>query len=476
MAGVRPQPGSAGGYQIPIVWFVGAVVLWIVSTVFLVVLYTDQTKIKEDKARIVAQNQRLVSSGELQILDRFANRPGNRSLVGVLESERAATTALLTGDEGMDFPAAAKSVGDALMRIVNEGRVESAGDYRNASAVQAIGNLYGAFSGQQDESRRLAAANQSLRRENDELRDSLSRERSGLHSKADELAEQVVQLQRDYEQFRIEKDKQVSDLVRDSNQLREQTSEAEREHAQELAKLETRGERLLTMMKRLREQLSKLSPEADPEVLLRQADGEIVEVNMSAGLAYINLGSTDRLKRGMTFAVYPADGRLPESGQGKGTLEVMRVYPETAECRIRASVPGDPILPGEYVGNVVFDRKRSFRFRVTGRFDLDFDGAFDSDGSETIEAMIAEWGGTVVDGIDERTDFVVIGGAPPGPRALSATPTSAEQALVDQAVAAVSEFDSIRREAQALSIPLLTQTQFLNLIGFEYTFDLAVGF
>ena len=36
MAGVRPQArGGVGAYQIQILWFIGAVVLWIVSTVFL---------------------------------------------------------------------------------------------------------------------------------------------------------------------------------------------------------------------------------------------------------------------------------------------------------------------------------------------------------------------------------------------------------------------------------------------------------
>jgi len=282
-----------------------------------------------------------------------------------------------------------------------------------------------------------------------------------------------VQLQKDYEQYRGDRDGLIQDLQSSESLLREEVSQAEQDHVDALAQVQTRNDRLLTMMRRLRDQLNKLSPGADPELLLKQADGEIVEVNMAENLAYINLGSSDRLKRGMTFAVYPADGRLPTSGEGKGTLEVVKIYSDTAECRIRVSIPGDPILPGELVGNVVFDRKRSFRFLVTGRFDLDFDGQFDPRGGETIRAMIAEWGGTLVDTIDEQTDFVVIGAAPAAPAKLGATPTSADQALADQAVAAVVGFDTVRTEARALSIPLLTQTQFLNLIGFEYSFLVA---
>ena len=475
MAGVRPQArGGVGGYQVPVIWFIGAVVLWVVSTVLLVLLYTDQAKIKEDLARLRNDGNQLVKPGERDALRRYFDRAQGRSLLGMLESERAATTALLTGDGSLDYPSAAKRFSDALQAITGEGRLDSAGEFSNTNALQAISTLYGAFKGRQDEADRLASASEALRKETEGLRATIAEERDRFGAKSQELEQQIVQLlQNDYEAFRSSRERQVEDLRATLEQLREENAQAARGQAEEMEGLQTQNERLLTMIERLRDQLSKLSPEADPSLLLKQADGQVLGVLVGEGLAYINMGSKDRIKRGMTFAVYPSDGRLPESGEGKGTLEVTKVHAETAECRIRVSTPGDPIVPGDYIGNVVFDKKRSFRFRVAGRFDLDYDGELDARGQETVEAMIGEWGGTVVDAIDERTDFVVLGAAPRGARALGSPASSAEELLSRQADAEATDFERIRGEAAALSIPLLNQTQFLNLIGFEYTFQIA---
>jgi hypothetical protein len=87
--------------------------------------------------------------------------------------------------------------------------------------------------------------------------------------------------------------------------------------------------------------------------------------------------------------------------------------------------------------------------------------------------MIAEWGGTVVGVIDERTDFVVLGAPPVSPNVYGDSGDADLELLRQQAAEEEAEFERIRNEAAALSIPLLNQTQFLNLIGFEYTFQLA---
>jgi hypothetical protein len=475
MAGVRPQlRGGIGGFQIPVIWFIGAVVLWVVSTVLLVVLYTDQAKIKADMERLTRERNQLVQPNERDALRRYLDRSGGRSLLGMLESEREATTALLTGDGSLDYPAAAKQFNDALRSIVQEQRLGSAGDLSNTNAIQAVNTLYTAFKGQQDEANRLSAANEELRTQTEAIRKSLNEERERFGAKTEEMEQQIVKLlQNDYDALRTARDREVEDLRTTLEQVRDEAARAARTSTEHTDELNTQNERLLTMIERLRDQLAEFSPEADPALLLKQADGRVVDVLVGEKLAYINLGSRDRLKRGMTFAVYPSDGRLPESGEGKATLEVTKVYPETAECHIQVSRPGDPVIPGDYVSNVVFDKKRSFRFRVAGRFDLDYDGQLDPRGKETVEAMIAEWGGTVVDAIDERTDFVVLGAPPVSPNVYGDSGDADMEALRKQAADEAAAFERIRDEAAALSIPLLNQTQFLNLIGFEYTFQLA---
>ncbi|UCG34027.1 MAG: hypothetical protein JSU68_05190, partial [Phycisphaerales bacterium] len=313
MAGVRPQArGGIGGFQIPVIWFIGAVVLWVVSTVLLVVLYTDQAKIKADMERLTRERNQLVQANERDALRRYLDRAGGRSLLGMLESEREATTALLTGDGSLDYPAAAKQFNDALRAIVEERRLDAAGDLSNTNAIQAVSALYTAFKGQQDEAARLARANEELRTQTEALRQSLNEERERFGTKTEEMEQQIVGLlQNDYEALRTARDQEVEDLRSTLEQVREEATRAARTSAERMGELNTQNERLLTMIERLRDQLAEFSPEADPALLLKQADGRIVDVLVGENLAYINLGSRDRVKRGMTFAVYPSDGRLP---------------------------------------------------------------------------------------------------------------------------------------------------------------------
>ncbi len=476
MAGVRPQARGVGGYQIQILWFVGAIALWIVSTVLLVVLYTDQDKLKDENQRLLDDKNRLLQQADLDAARAYYDRAaaGGQSMVGLLNRDRRALTEMLAGDASLEYPAAVKVLQDELRKIAGEKLVSSPSSFENTTALAALKSIYGEFVGQRDLAQQLSKQNEELQASNRRLTEQMAALKADFDEKSAAMEREITKLLgTDYAAFREEKEAQLADYSRAIEGLREELSAREREYGEQESAMNERAEKLLVMVERLREQLRKLSPDADPAVLLKQADGKVLDVFASAGLAYINIGAKDRLRRGMTFAVYPSDGRLPESGEGKATLEVVRVDSETAECQVRATTPGDPIIVGDLVGNVVFDRKREFRFRVIGRFDLNYDGVFDPLGGETIAAMIREWGGTVVDAVDERTDFIVMGAAPAPPASLGPDASSAEELRAKQAAAELAEFESIRGEARALSLPILNQTQFLNMIGFEYTFGLG---
>ena len=63
-----PRPQARGGLTAIHYWFIIFVGLWLVSTVLLVILYTDQSKLKRENDTWRAERDRLVRGNELDTL------------------------------------------------------------------------------------------------------------------------------------------------------------------------------------------------------------------------------------------------------------------------------------------------------------------------------------------------------------------------------------------------------------------------
>ena len=114
-------------------------------------------------------------------------------------------------------------------------------------------------------------------------------------------------------------------------------------------------------------------------------------------VAPIGLGSRDRVKPGMTFAVYSRYRGIPSDGKGKATLEVIHVFDTTSECKITSRTPAEPILEGDYIANPVFDKDHQFTFVVAGDFDLNFDGKVEDPKGREVTRLVEAWGGKIGD-------------------------------------------------------------------------------
>jgi hypothetical protein len=123
-------------------------------------------------------------------------------------------------------------------------------------------------------------------------------------------------------------------------------------------------------------------------------------------------------------------------------------------------------VAGDIVVNIAFERNRKPKFVVRGDFDLNYDGKPDFDGSEQVTNMIRQWGGQVVDKLDESVDFVVIGLMPgAAPLGAGAPATEVVRAQQQQKELEASAFKDLAGQAQRMYIPVITQNQFLYLIG-----------
>lgn len=135
-----------------------------------------------------------------------------------------------------------------------------------------------------------------------------------------------------------------------------------------------------------------------------EVDGVVDWVSPDGEYAYINLGKDDRLVKGTKFGVF-------EYGKAgsillKGEVEAKTVYDTMTKVSVtRTADPYDPVKPGDYIFNPVYDKERPRVFVFAGKFDAP-EYVFKKDEmKKRIEAI----GGSVDDQVTLKTDFVIVG-------------------------------------------------------------------
>lgn len=307
-----------------------------------------------------------------------------------------------------------------------------------------------------------------------ELQAEVSSLTAQLKSIRDEFESQVVALDKQARQAEEDKSKQLQKKdeqlgslqgtldarEQQLQKLRQDGSITERQKELEIA-------RLTTQIADLRGQIQSLKPATfDPNAILTKSDGRILRAIPGSDIVYINLGEKDKAKVGMGFEVYSQTRETPKGLRGKASVEIINLLDGTSECRVTRSEPGQPIVEGDVVVNIAYERSRVPKFVVAGEFDLNYDGNPDFDGEDRIAAMIKQWGGQVVPELDESVDYVIIGTGPTVPTFGDGQVVSdvvrdqAQQRALEQ-----SQFRALIDRARAMYIPVITQNQFLFLTG-----------
>ncbi len=235
----------------------------------------------------------------------------------------------------------------------------------------------------------------------------------------------------------------------------------------------TTQEELAATQKDLAEAVAKLEslkkPFAD-EVAAYRPDARIVSIDSKNKVVYLDIGSKDHVYRGLTFSVYDRNVPVPEDGKGKAEIEIFKIEENVSAAKINDFSRMNPITPADIVANLIWDSKTSNRFIVAGNFDIDGNGAIDSDGLEKIVRLVRRWGGRIVDEVTIETDFVVLGTRP-----FSLSRPTTEQIEIDPTVEQKYEaslelgrrYDKIGSQARTLSVPVINQQKFLHLTGYQ---------
>lgn len=366
--------------------------------------------------------------------------------------------------------AVGKAVEQAVSRSLSEIAASTGGVINKGDTLlTALNKMHQAHVAQAREIEQLQADITELRAHNERLS-------SGVKLAQDEFQAQVAALQDELQRVQTEqaetlaaKDEQIAQLqaaadsgAEELNRLRVEQQRAQRVTEVEVARKDKQ-------IADLQEKIALTRPEGfDPQQILKKADGQVLRSVPGSEILFLNIGSRDGVRPGLTFEIFSAFGeRTDEEFRGKASVEVTAVTDTTAEARVTRQSPGRPIVEGDVAVNIAYERNRKPKFVVRGDFDLNYDGTIDWDGADRVHSIIREWGGQIVDRVDETTDFVVIG---IGPEAPDAATRRQSNAIFDDLVAArqqeLAQYREVIEQARTYYIPIVTQNQFLFLTGF----------
>jgi hypothetical protein len=210
----------------------------------------------------------------------------------------------------------------------------------------------------------------------------------------------------------------------------------------------------------------------DPSLLV---DGKVIEVGNN-DLVFINRGSIDKIRLGMTFEVYDSatqlredvDGKMPA---GKASIEIVKVGETTSTAKVKRSTANQPILKNNVLVNAIYDPNYVFLFLVHGVFDADGDGNPETTNT-FVKNRIKGWGGVVVEDnglLPGDLDFLVLGIAPKEP--MSKPRRGASDSMLENYATrqrAYRDYVRLLEKARAANVPVLTENR-LNILTGQQT-------
>lgn len=193
-------------------------------------------------------------------------------------------------------------------------------------------------------------------------------------------------------------------------------------------------------------------------------DGEIAWVEHRNGIAWINLGSADGIRRQGTFSVYEKDVNNLGRAEKKASIEITKVTgSHMAQARIMDAEPANPVMAGDLIFSPVWTIGSKLHFALAGEMDIDGDG--ESDRRE-IRSVIRTNGGIIdaEDGIDGgepgkltiKTRYLVLGDRPT---------VSAQGRNVSEED--LARFSNLMNQAERLQIEVLPIDRLIEWMGYR---------
>jgi hypothetical protein len=457
------------------------VALFIIASTCAVIFYIKAEDCNTQLSRANQQLSDIATISERNNLSQIVGQPAKDpqtgselSGIGSLEFYVNNLVSKITGDLPEDTTASIKytntinKINEAVAKLGEMGYSPVGKD--NVSLLYVTEKLYDQYQGAVDYVSNIEKLYEDLQLEYEEHISQTEEEKQQLIEDKNQFQKRFEQIQTQYSQH----------LQRTRNLLDEQLQAFERTYDQKEEKLEEMNIDLLEtksdmveLKNSLDEAIAKLKdikPAPDEEKIAFKPDASIVQINNQAEVVILNVGSDDKVYKGLTFSVYDRNLPIPPDGRGKAEIEVFRVEPRVSAAKIIRSETRNPITNNDIVANLIWDSEMTTNFTVAGQFDFDRDGTVEHNGKQKITDLIRKWGGIVTDEVTINTDFVVLGKMP----AAISEPTR-EQIMADPLIEERYEealqnrelYEKYLSQAKLFSVPVLNQKKFFYMTGYQ---------
>lgn len=309
----------------------------------------------------------------------------------------------------------------------------------------------------------------TLRNRFDDAVATMQKTEQSLKAKVGEYYQQVQDVKTDYNNLRVlvqqNSDERAKTLLDQLEKARAESSQLNQDLLRSKAELTVAQGKLDAAL----DAVNQIKPAPDANSTAFKADGEVILVDEPAGIIYINLGTEDRLYRGLTFSVYDRAGGIPRDGTPKAQVEVLAMDRRTSTCRILSSQRKNPIARGDLVANLIWDADKQGQFVIAGEFDLDRSGQADYDAISKIEGLVRKWGGKVAEDVSADTDYVILGTEPSVPTEPTLDEQSKDPMAMERYKAARqanARYQQVRQSAESLRVPIYNYDRFLAFTGY----------
>lgn len=394
-----------------------------------------------------------------------ARARGGTGVFSVMDGDLQELAGLVAGKKDAVRPSLIEESSVVLKNVAEKtGNKVSQGDAL-LSALKKLGDAYAQLKSEHD---KVLASNADLTGENNTLSDGIKAARDEFTAEIDNLKKEIERLEGEKNDTLAAKDKQVAELQASADALTKDLNDAKTLRTQTDQEHEIAVGRLARQVDDLQQKIRILRPGGiDVTDILTKSDGEVVRAIPGSDLVFVTLGKSDGVRAGMGFEVFSPNGDRTVDFRGKARIEITTVLENTSECKVTRETRGKPIVEGDKIVNIAYERNRKTRFVVRGDFDLNYDGEKDWDGLEKVTALIREFGGTVVPELDENVDFVILGTSPLAPSITVGRPMSkVVEDLVAERKRRGEDWTALVERAKTLYVPVLPQAQFLFLIGY----------
>jgi predicted nucleic acid-binding Zn-ribbon protein len=458
-----------------LVIFVG---LFVISTTVAVIYFI---KAEGNTAKVaVLQNQinTLATGEELRKIDTLIGaKRGGKSKIGTMMDYLNDVVSLITGGPVEEASVEAKvgnvdrKTKEMLKSLAVKDSNAAAGIDPNTSLLRAVEKLHVQLNNSKTEIASLDTQLKDIQKRFDDAAQINMEKEKTLLAEKEKYKQQVDDVTKNYDNLKTMMEKTEEQRVQALTAQVNEEKDSRKELNQKLLKTQAELKMAQEKMQRIQEELKKLVPVPDNEAAAFKPDGKIIFIDEKNKIVRLNLGSDDRIYRGLTFSVYDRGVPLPHDGKGKAEIEIFEVDKTVSAARIVSeTTKKNPIMTDDAVANLVWDGSKTNVFVIAGDFDLNGDGTIDEGAAGRIKALIEKWGGQVADNVSPSTDFLVLGSIPVVRQKPTFEETEADpKAMVkyENSVRELARYKEVQNQARGLNVPVFNYDRFLYLVGYK---------